>query len=222
MADNRRVLRPGQIYRHFKGKLYQIITVAVHSETGEELVIYQKLYEDFRVHARPLDMFLSEVDRRKYPRARQRYRFELLYEPEFLEKQDSFSKKETGMEAGLMDDKKIVQTDDSRLSAGNPVTVAEKEQKYAEPQGIWESDTNINENEQQGANPCLLQFLDADTFEEKKNVLVSIKNRMTDRLIDDIAAALDVTVDEGELETRYNSLMNCVETRRKFECNRFR
>ena len=45
---------------------------------------------------------------------------------------------------------------------------------------------------------------------------------MTHRLIDDIAAALDVTVDEGELETRYNSLMNCVDTRRKFECNRFR
>ena len=87
---------------------------------------------------------------------------------------------------------------------------------------LKEEAAGTDENEQQGANPYLLQFLDADTFEEKKNVLVSIKNRMTHRLIDDIAAALDVTVDEGELETRYNSLMNCVDTRRKFECNRFR
>lgn len=218
MADNRRVLRPGQIYRHFKGNLYQIITVAVHSETGEELVIYQKLYEDFRVHARPLVMFLSEVDHRKYPRVRQRYRFELLYEPEFQVKHGFVSEKETES----MDRKNIVQTNYSGVSTRNPSAVSEKEQKTAEYNEIREAETDTDENEQQGANPYLLQFLDADTFEEKKNVLVSIKNRMTDRLIDDIAAALDVTVDEGELETRYNSLMNCVETRRKFECNRFR
>lgn len=218
MADNRRVLRPGQIYRHFKGNLYQIITVAVHSETGEELVIYQKLYEDFRVHARPLVMFLSEVDHRKYPRVRQRYRFELLYEPEFQVKHGFVSEKETES----MDRKKIVQTNNSGVSTRNPSAVSEEEQKTAEYNEIREAETDTDENEQQGANPYLLQFLDADTFEEKKNVLVSIKNRMTDRLIDDIAAALDVTVDEGELETRYNSLMNCVETRRKFECNRFR
>lgn len=218
MADNRRVLRPGQIYRHFKGNIYQIITVAVHSETGEELVIYQKLYEDFRVHARPLVMFLSEVDHKKYPRVRQRYRFELLYEPEFQAKHGFVSEKETES----MDRKNIVQTNNSGVSTRNPSAVSEKEQKTAEYNEIREAEADTDENEQQGANPYLLQFLDADTFEEKKNVLVSIKNRMTDRLIDDIAAALDVTVDEGELETRYNSLMNCVETRRKFECNRFR
>ena len=211
MADNRRVLRPGQIYRHFKGNLYQILTVAVHSETGEELVIYQKLYEDFRVHARPLNMFLSEVDRRKYPRVRQKYRFELLYEPEFHGKQDTVPEQKTGFAAEPVSGKDGVQNNGSH--AVNPTAVYET---------LKEEAAGTDENEQQGANPYLLQFLDADTFEEKKNVLVSIKNRMTHRLIDDIAAALDVTVDEGELETRYNSLMNCVDNRRKFECNRFR
>ena len=66
------------IYKHFKGDYYIVEDVAIHSETKEKYVLYRQLYGDVNnLYIRPYDMFLSEVDREKYPNVKQQYRFEL-------------------------------------------------------------------------------------------------------------------------------------------------
>lgn len=84
-TDRDQLLRPGTIVSHFKHGmvespnpwqyLYQIVGEATHSETQEKLVVYRALYGSKGLFCRPKEMFLSPVDRAKYPEAAQEWRF---------------------------------------------------------------------------------------------------------------------------------------------------
>lgn len=197
MNNSERTIYAGQIFRHFKGKLYQIVTVAAHSETKEKLVIYQQLYGQYKVFARPYEMFVSEVDHEKYPDVLQRYRFELVN----MEEPDEISVQEQSVDT---------------------VEFSYKEKSNEERERPKPLSKVSRSNENEGVNPLLLLFLDAETYEEKRSILMSIKGEITDRLIDDIAVSMDVTVDKGELDERFASLLTCVDTMAKFEVDRLR
>ena len=72
----RQTPKPFEVYRHFKGNMYQILAIAADSETGKPCVVYQAMYGEFKIYVRDLEMFLSEVDHEKYPDIKQKYRFE--------------------------------------------------------------------------------------------------------------------------------------------------
>ncbi|MCM1107052.1 MAG: DUF1653 domain-containing protein [Blautia sp.] len=181
---------PGEFYRHFKDKLYQIITIAVHSETGEELVIYQAMYGDYATYARPLAMFVSEVDREKYPDAAQKYRFERV------EKQE-----------GAQEEKQ------KRVSVADAPDNTKAEQEQEQEQ----------EQEESPLDPKLMEFLETDSFEERYNILLSMRDDITDSMIDTMAVVMDTVIPEGELSKRYDDLKYVIRTRQQYEfANRLR
>lgn len=209
--------KPHEIYKHFKGNLYQIVTIAQHSETGEQLVIYQAMYEDFKIYARPLAMFTSEVDKVKYPEVQQRFRFELQ---------------------GADADRQIRETDEVN---GGQTTTQAVPTATAQDAAIWTAQVAAVQDaatvpaqataqpasvetqpEEPELDPLVLEFLDADSYEQKLNILAGLHHRITDEMITTMAIACDIEVNDGETEERYEELKNCLLTMEKFECNRLR
>lgn len=210
--------KPHEIYKHFKGNLYQVVTIAEHSETGEQLVIYQALYGDFKTYARPLVMFTGEVDRQRYPEVTQRFRFELQGTDADRQIRET--------EAAGVEHPVSTQT---TVTASQPAAQATPivAQNIAAQATATAAQTTIApvspaEDEEPALDPLLLEFLDADSYEEKLNILAGLHHRITNEMITTMAISCDIEVNDGEPEERYEELKNCLLTMEKFECNRLR
>lgn len=207
--------KKNEIYRHFKGNLYKIITTAIHTETDEELVVYQALYGNYMVYCRPLSMFISKVDIEKYPDAKQEYRFEKIeaiidspveYPLEALEEFAELEKQnEEEQNLSLTD---IHLCDEENI---NMVQQTQEEQAVSE---------DFDEDGEFTVDPDVMAFLDAETVKERKNILTMLHNRITDDMIYTLAIALDIVIDDGDLEDRYRQLMKCLDTIEKYEIDR--
>lgn len=193
-----RVPRSGELYQHFKGNLYQVIAVARHSETGEELVIYQALYGDYQVYARPLAMFVSEVDRVKYPQVTQRYRFERI-------------------ERKTLDGRKAADNiAEAQMPhvAGTQAEAMAKYMKGMQAEEMAESSSEVSAK--------LMDFFDAQDLGEKYNILVSMRDEVDDHMINNMAVVLDVVIPEGDTSERYEQLKRCIRTKQRYETERLR
>lgn len=167
-----RIPKPGEFYRHFKDKLYQVLTVAEHTETGEHMVVYQALYGDFRTYVRPLAMFISEVDHEKYPEVMQKYRFE-----------------------------KVELETETRT----------------EEEPAWEET-----EEEPGLQPCVLAFLDAESWDDKLQVLASVRGKIGEKELDSIFMALDLSKGPGTMDEQMDVLEGFLKMQRRYDGSRLR
>ena len=204
--------KPQEMYRHFKGNIYQIRCLAKHSETGEMMVVYQAMYGTFQIYVRPLSMFMEEVDHIKYPDVRQKYRFELLQD---MSDASSPVEPQTDRQAESLREAEAAPQVETSVQAEIP-ELTETAARVETPVQTAESDEQVN------IDPLVMDFLDADTYEQRLNILAALRDRVTDDMINTMAVAVDLEIKDGEIEERYAELRRCLLTFEKFECNRLR
>jgi len=197
----RKVPKPFEIYKHFKGKLYQILNIATHSETKEPLVIYQALYGDFGVYARPLDMFLSRVDKKKYPDSEEEYRFTKV---KFVSKEvsDDISKV---VPASATKDETVSPTDNETPTTSQTTA------------GVPSEDEQLRR-----AQELFIEFLDEDNFMKKRNILKAISGIATESMINNMAASLDLVVSGDSRERDIKMIDDYIRARIHFDGSRLR
>ena len=187
-----RVVHQGEFYRHFKNKLYQIITVASHSETGEQMVVYQALYGDYRTYVRPLEMFLSEVDHVKYPDVKQRYRFERVVFPEACQGAD-YDPASGG--PGYRTVNRDMDTESDENSEQIPESFPEQAlEQIPEHSRVVRTELPT---EPPTPHPALLRFLDADTYEERMACLKGLEKTAGQAELDSLYVVLDMKPQTG-------------------------
>lgn len=205
-----RTVQAGTFYRHFKDKLYQIITIACHSETGEPTVVYQALYGDYKVYVRPLDMFLSEVDHEKYPDCLQQYRFEQVEL-----KSGSGEGDNAGGEYGNSGGDGTVGT--HGIHGTGEINVRGEIHGTTAAHAVPTSSAPPDQ-----ANTYLLRFLEAETTAAKLEVLETMKGHIDAAQIESICLTLDIPFEPGDVEQQIEGIRKVLKMRRHYDGSRLR
>ncbi len=224
MRDNP---KPYEIYRHFKGNTYQILAIAKDSEDGHLIVVYQALYGSYEIYARDLVQFMSPVDRIKYPEAEAQYRFTKVdsAQPTVNDKNGhSYSQSDTKTDTGNSDSRSNPQMDTGHFESKSDVNVNVEYQSSQSDEktnaGHQDEQSDVKADADYQMDPQVEAFLDADSYEEKLNILAGLHRRITDDMLQIMALTMDIELNPGSTQERYDELKNCLLTRDKFEADR--
>lgn len=202
-----RIPKPGEFYRDIENRLYQIITMAKHTETGEELVVYQALYGVYPIAAAPLLLFNRRVDETAHPRAEQEYWFEPV---KFL----------AGKRAGNKDflpEEEPEEYFDEEGDTFEDVTFEELSEDESPQSSVTESERNGST-----AIEWLEKFLDAESYEKQLEVLAQMRGKVGKRELDSICLVLGIPASLGDEDSQILNIKKHLETRMRFDNRRLR
>ena len=197
--------RPGEFYRHFKNRLYQIVAVAYQADDEAPVVVYQALYGDFRVWVRPLEEFMSETDRTKYPDAEQRYRFEpVAPETKKAGPNTAWSARKSSAEIS---------------APAGPAAAAVETSAPAGPVAAAAESALVPAA---GDRRLLLEFLDTDDLQEKKAILRGGMARLTQGDLDGIYTVYGIQRFPGDIREQADGIIRYLSMRSHYEGDRLR
>lgn len=206
-----RTPRSGEIYRHFKNKLYQVLAVAQHTETGEKLVVYQALYGAYRIYARPFSMFVGEVDKKKCPQIEQQYRFEKVDAETLDNESDNLKSKAADIDKP------------EAVTSQEPKDKHKSEPNMNQPSEARDDQELESETEEvKSLNPLLLPFVEAEDFQVKLEILAAMEGKVGEEDLDILYEALDLPKMTGNIEEQIHSIKQYIEMRKKFDGKRLR
>lgn len=217
MAENRQTPVAGQIYKHFKGNLYKVLAVAVHTESEEKLVVYQSVDNPDRVFARPLEMFMSDIDRFRYPLIRAKYRFTLVSEPE--EETDEPLKTKAS-------ESETPQPSEDTLAGSIPSSEQEEETEPSKIEVTEEQSDDdsavYKDNGELVIDPYVEGVLDEKEFSRKIEFFEMLRGKCTEDMLTTIAISLDIQLQEGSIEDKYSQILRTLKMHEKYETSRLR
>lgn len=183
----------GEIYRHFKGDMYRVVTTARHAETEETFAVYQRLGGDYGIFVLPLSEFAGRTEDGKE-------HFVLIPAPEIVHG-----------EAGRTESPE--NSSPFRTQGSDSEERPDLRSVKADADGAEEAS---------GLDAGLLAFLEAETYAEKLKVYSSLAGRVDEHMLNTIAVSMDLELSGGSVEEQYDNLKSCLLTLERYECSRLR
>jgi hypothetical protein len=195
--EDKRVPAAGQLFLNKEKKLFQFILIAADKDNQKDIAVYQELSGDYKVYAKELSSFFTEM--LPYTTEMLPYTTEMPYKEQTIEKE---------------------YTPDIKLETKSNV-IQNEVKEIEEIKAKFKETTKVSDDNEV-VSPILLDFLDADTYEEKLNVLIGSRKNLTDRIVNHMAISIDCIVEDGDMEDRINNLIYCLKTHARFEDKRLR
>ena len=198
----REIPKPYERYRHFKGNEYQVLAIAKSADDLREMVVYEGLYEPYEIYVRDLKEFLSPVDREKYPTASQTERFRKI---------DAKAEARVETKAEAVPAESAQKPEELKTVPAQEV----RQEKPAETPG----DRALKQKP--GIDPVLLRFLDAETDDDKLEVLTANRDLLTPEILTPMELSLGMEPqEEVDQDIRYKQIRNTLQYKQKYEKSR--
>lgn len=204
----------GEFYRHFKGNIYQIKSIATDSETGKKIVVYQAMYPPFGMWVRSLDMFMSETDHQKYPECNQQFRFEKVV----FDSQGNVH----GAENEKLPENVVIENVSEKIIGDSVEDISDEELKKIIINGQLEKIPEGQISEDEISQRGFMMILDAESYHEKYQLFEGMEKYLDERLLSNIAVSFDIVLEDGTEKEHYDTILANLQTWDRFEDRRMR